>query len=274
MSLFNLKNYTALLKHALHVGYRFITFDRLSVSDPATFYISNAAVDIERGGRCLLRHDVDADLAAAAVLARAESAMRISATYFLMWRSPCYNLMSRSGQQYAEEILGLGHQIGLHYDQGFDALHHVSSQSTGEQVRQQADWLETLLNCRVSAVSFHQPSPALLQAGVDCGERFNTYDRKRLRDFRYITDSNRVFSIWSDVETAAAIEADTHALARCWPQDIQLLIHPMWWVYSDLTTEDVWDRALMSNMEQTQRQLVATERAYGGERAFLLNRKV
>lgn len=267
MSPFNLQNYTALLQHALRVGYRFIAFDQVLASESV---LNRQSDKTWREGRCLIRHDVDADLAAAVVMARAEAAMGICATYFLMWRSPCYNLMSRSGQRYAEEILGLGHKIGLHYDQGFDELRHVSSLATGEQIRQQANWLETLLHCRVSAVSFHQPSQDLLQAGVDCGERLNTYDRERLRDFRYISDSNRRFPLWSAMDIEPAIEVDVCALACFLPQDIQLLIHPMWWVYNEPTTQAVWDKAILSNLQQTQQQLLRTERAYGPRREFRL----
>lgn len=216
----------------------------------------------------MLRHDVDADLAAAVVMARAEAAMGIFSTYFLMWRSPCYNLMSRFGQKHAEEILGLGHQIGLHYDQGYDASRQLLPMTTAEQVRQQADWLEILLKCRVAAVSFHQPSSAILQAGVDCGERLNTYDRNLLRYFSYLSDSNRVFTLWPATCSDADTEVDNRALAYCWPQDVQLLIHPLWWVFDNPSTEEVWDSAILSNLSQTQNQLLETERAFGSKREF------
>lgn len=268
MSLFNLHNYTELLRRALDVGYRYIAFNQLAVSKSAMDRHGDDVFGSEGEGRCLLRHDVDVDLAAAVVMARAEAAMQISSTYFLMWRSPCYNLMSRSGQKYAEEILELGHHVGLHYDQGFDALRQFLPKTTTEQIHQQAHWLEILLNCRVTAVSFHQPSSVILQAGVDCGERLNTYDRNFLRDFHYVSDSNRVFSLWTSTEINSSIDVHTFALAHRWPQNIQLLIHPLWWVYDDTSTDDVWNRALQSNFEQTQQQLLETEKAYGPKREF------
>jgi len=268
MSPFNLQNYTALLNFALDAGYRFIAFDQFSDSELAIVRQGGTTLCNEAGGRCLLRHDVDADLAAAVVMARAEAAMGIFSTYFLMWRSPCYNLMSRFGQKHAEEILGLGHQIGLHYDQGYDESSQLLPKATAEQIRQQADWLEILLKCRVAAVSFHQPSFAVLQAGVDCGERLNTYDRNRLRFFNYVSDSNRVFALWPATCRDAATEVDARALAHCWPQDVQLLIHPLWWVYDNPSTEEVWDRAILNNLLQTQNQLLETERAYGSKREF------
>ena len=43
-----------------------------------------------------------------------------------MWRSPIYNLMGRESQKFVEEIINLGHSLGLHYDQGFDELNKKS----------------------------------------------------------------------------------------------------------------------------------------------------
>lgn len=56
------------------------------------------------------------------------------------------------------------------------------------------------------------------------------------------------------------------ALSDCFPKDIQLLIHPMWWVYEDPNTEAVWNEVFKSNFEQTQAQLLLTERAFGPKR--------
>lgn len=267
MSSFNLKSYKQLLANAKGSGYRFISFADASIKS------QNVSKDSGGGGRILLRHDVDVDLAAATEMAQIEANLGIQSTFFFMWRSPCYNLMSRSNQSFAEAILAMGHSIGLHYDQGFDDLHKLGSEETVESVNQQANWLETLLGCKVHAVSFHQPSTALLQAGVDCQTRINTYDKVILKDFRYISDSNRVFPLWINNEficdpneVTSTINSYDTALADCFPEDIQLLIHPMWWVYDDSDTMAVWERAILCNLNEMQNQLVETERAYGARR--------
>jgi hypothetical protein len=261
---FNLKSYEILLAHAKSRGYRFINFADVSIEQ------QKDSKDSMGRGRLLLRHDVDVDLAAAKEMAQLEFSLGIKSTYFLMWRSPCYNLMSRANQSFAESILAMGHHVGLHYDQGFDALRNFETEETAKAVKQQANWLETLLGCSVHAVSFHQPSAALLQAGVNCAGRINTYDREKLKDFRYISDSNRIFPLWELIESkyklnqvsSAKNSLDT-ALADCFPEDIQLLVHPMWWVYGAKSTEAVWDRAILNNIDIMQNQLIETERAYG-----------
>jgi len=267
MSLFNLKTYKTMMTCAQRAGYKFISFSDIR-NKPK---IPNHDF-VDKKGHVLLRHDVDADLSAAADMAREEQKLGIQATYFLMWRSPCYNLMSRSSQNFIESILKMGHHIGLHYDQGFDALRNVPPNKTVKFVEQQAKRIEEWLGCPVSAVSFHQPSRELLKTGVDCGERINTYDKKRLKEFRYISDSNRKFPLWESESSWPPGNTLSEALAKLYPLNIQLLIHPMWWVYEEPSTEEVWDRVLIMNFEQAQNQLVETEGAYGAKRRIQIAR--
>ncbi len=102
---FSKTGYQTLLETALDAGYRFIPFDNTLHS--------------KQGKCCLLRHDVDVDLGAALEIAKVESVLGIRSTFFLMLRSPLYNLMGRTNSRIVQEIIQLGHWIGLHYDGGF-----------------------------------------------------------------------------------------------------------------------------------------------------------
>jgi hypothetical protein len=250
---FNLTNYRRLLEDALQAGYKFISFDGSLLSN--RFLDANLC--------CLLRHDVDADLQAAFNMAQLEKSLGISSTYFLMLRSPLYNLMGRRNMIYAEKLLELGHQIGLHYDQGFDLHRGFSPDRTSANIAMEASILEGQFACKVTAVSFHQPKPSVLQGALSTGSLLNTYDHDLLRRFSYFSDSNRKFSLCEDTETDIS-----HALSKLAPANVQVLIHPMWWVYDDEGTHAVWDRAILSNFELMQSQLLETERAYGGPRVF------
>jgi hypothetical protein len=265
-----------MLKRAMASGYTFVCFDEVLDKADSGLESLESPPELSRSkqdkGRILLRHDVDVDLSAAAVMACAEARLGIKSTYFLMWRSPCYNLMSRAGQQYAEQILELGHDIGLHYDQGFDSSRSKSGQFSADQINLQADWIEHLLACQVTAVSFHQPSKALLQADVQCGKRVNTYDRSTFGGFRYISDSNRIFPLWVLTDESPGADHELNALKRCFPEDLQLLVHPMWWVYDEDSTHKVWDMALTNNFKQAQKQFLETERAYGLEREIIIKK--
>jgi hypothetical protein len=65
---------------------------------------------------------------------------------------------------------------------------------------------------------------------------------------------------------------DTHikSISSYFPQNIQLLIHPIWWIFEESSTEFCWNQALLSNFEELQQQLIDTEKAYGLKRNLSL----
>lgn len=251
---FNLNTYRELLVNAQKAGYNFCDFSVIT---------GNKIPILSKSNICLLRHDVDADVSAALVMAKLEQQLEVASTYFVMLRSPLYNLLGRKNHCMVEEIINLGHSIGLHYDQGFDSIRNWSLTQTAAAIEEEAQVLEAQFNTKVTAVSFHQPGSAVLQGNIDTGFRVNTYDRQRLAEFEYHSDSNRQFKL---AEFAKGNIADSVASLR--PNNLQLLIHPIWWVYDDPTTEAVWDKAINSNLQKMQEQLIETERAYGLPRQF------
>jgi hypothetical protein len=230
---FTRAGYRALLETALASGYQFCPFD-----DPDSIAADRA---------CFLRHDVDADPGAALELARLEHGLGVEATYFFMLRSPLYNLFGRENDGIVREILSLGHRLGLHQDVAF----RPDGRTPQEWMELERELLERTFGVSVAAVSIHQPAGPVELHGV-----VNTYD---LPGFEYVSDSNmaaREPSLWQ-------------LLRETRPPRLQLLIHPMWWIGDDpASTEMLWERAILANWERAQRQLLATERAYGEPRVL------
>jgi hypothetical protein len=243
---FSATGYRLMIETGLRSAYKFLSFD-----DPA-----RDTADLV----CLLRHDVDADLGAAAQMAEIEAEIGIRSTYFFMVRSPLYNLFSRSNQQLALSIVKRGHVIGLHFDQGFvPGLHW----NTKDWILFEADMLARNLDVPVRVVSFHQPGAEVLEGRVDTGGLINTYSKTDLHGFHYISDSNRQ---WRGQDILQVFR--TRSISR-----LHLLVHPMWWMHGDKrTTDEVWDAVIVSNFERAQEQVLATERAYGARRRFVLTR--
>jgi hypothetical protein len=230
--------FRALLEVALSAGYTFASFDA-------------AAAPSERV--CLLRHDVDADPGAALELAEIEADAGVRATYFFMLRSPLYNLFGRGNHQIVETIVALGHWLGLHYDPAFPDSQHAAS----EAVAREAMILADEFGVPVRAVSFHQPASTDGVADIRSPGLVSAFD---LPGFRYVSDANKtvtcgeLFRLFREVRHAR----------------IQLLVHPLWWATDDgsLSCGRLWERAILANLDRAQEQLIATERAYGGYRAF------
>jgi hypothetical protein len=47
-----------------------------------------------------------------------------------------------SVQAYADNIIQYGHQIGLHYDRGYDVEHDILQQASEVAIQREASWLE------------------------------------------------------------------------------------------------------------------------------------
>jgi hypothetical protein len=181
--------------------------------------------------------------------------------------------MSRQNYLHVTEIIKLGHNIGLHYDQGFDLKRNISIEETSNLIIDEASWLEKTFKISVDAVSFHQPSSIIFQEKINCVYRVNTYDKELLSKFSYISDSNRTCPLLK-TEFGPKSNPQQKNLKKfidSWSQNVQLLIHPMWWVYENETTEEVWDEVIKSNFYQMQIQLLETERAFGRERHLNLS---
>jgi hypothetical protein len=238
---FSLRGYASLLEIGHSAGYKFVTFRDVAGG--------------AEGRLCLLRHDVDVNVGYALEMARAEAGAGVTSTYFVMLRSPAYNLMSRAASVALREIVALGHEVGVH----FDAQHPLlAGADLVDSVLEEARIIEGLAGARIHAVSFHQPSERILKSAITVPGLINTYNRDQLAGWHYISDSNRKWK----AETAWQLLRDASI------EKIQILIHPMWWVCTGPTTEAVWDKAVEDNFRTMQEQLLATETAYGPPRSL------
>lgn len=239
---FTLSAYRDLLETAINSDYKFMAFH-----DPERF---------DGNKNCLLRHDIDADLGAAVEIAKIEANLGVGATYFLMLRSPIYNLMGRENTRLVQEIIGLGHWLGLHYDEGF---YPDTRYKTEEWIALEAGILSRMFGKKIETISFHQPSQNVLNGGIKLKRFVNTYDKNDLPDYFYISDSNM---LWK--------HDPYDVFSRSLHRRIHLLIHPLWWntTMPNLPAQVVWNNAILANLYRSQRQMLATERAFGNPRRF------
>ena len=89
---FTLEQYRWVLHTGMESGYDFISFSALEDHRETEQPI------------CLLRHDCDNDLTAAAEIARIEEDLGVRSTYFLMLRTPLYNLMSAPNAELSRAV--------------------------------------------------------------------------------------------------------------------------------------------------------------------------
>jgi hypothetical protein len=167
-----------------------------------------------------------------------------------MTRATNYNLFSIEGMRVAEQLLALGHRIGLHF-MG-EVVKGLAEADLVRRVLDEAAWLEREFGTRIEAVSFHQPTREILERDLAIGDLINTYNRVQLREYFYVSDTNMQWRHEHPLEMFSR---------RLHPR-IQLLIHPIWWTESPLPVTEKWlealraqNAAVIAHWEQRERTL-------------------
>jgi hypothetical protein len=162
----------------------------------------------------LWRHDVDFSPESANRLAVIENEENIKATYFFLIRSEFYNLFEARTVRIVENILKLGHDIGLHFDSSF-----IRDMSTEESLIWEKGILETQFGIRINAFSFHNPKTEDLQIGdFIISGMVNTYSDYFKNEVDYASDSN---GYWRHRPILDCLKSDSTKK--------QILTHPLWW---------------------------------------------
>jgi len=210
-----------MLETALAGGYRFVGYADIGrEKSPLT---------------CLLRHDVDSELFGVQPMMELEKALGVGATYFLMTRSTAYNLFCLEACRIVGRLLENDHRIGLHF-MG-ELCQHDSVDVLVEKVRREADLLEREFGTTVEAVSFHQPSQAILDGKVEVPGLVNTYNQVQMRGYFYVSDTNMT---WQHEHPVEIFERGLY------PR-LQLLLHPMWWTERPVDLMAKWRAVLDAN---------------------------
>ena len=256
-------NYYSTVTYNLDSLKNFLMLMQNSGFQPKTFseYVSMVDDDSTSSRALLLRHDVDADMEAALSLALTEHELGIKSTYFFMTQSPVYNVFSRRNLQIVKRIISMSHEIGLHSDV---CDQHPSQDSIFYHVKNEILSFSRMIGIDIKSVSFHQPSTSSLNYASDYSHDgfISAYNDRRIKKLKYISDSNRRKTVSEITQECLTPAADNQDIG------VQLLIHPMWWIYNEATTDLVWDRVIEENLFATQEQLLATERAFGNRRKF------
>lgn len=198
---FTYTHYREILENALKAGYQITSF--------------HDSTTIDKSKKVLyLRHDVDGNLTKALTMAKIESEMGISATYFLLLNSPLYNLLETRSLAYIQEIKSLGHWLGLHIDPTMCAEMRLNSVS--QLVEVLLDHFEALIPIE-RVVSFHRPSPEVLNK--EFPQFTSTYEPRFFSQIKYISDSRRM---WREGDPCKILKEGRF-------DQIQLLVHPIWW---------------------------------------------
>ncbi|MGQ9811728.1 MAG: hypothetical protein ACUVQ7_10380 [bacterium] len=195
---FSLHHYKEILEIALTSGYKFLGFHQHHAGSRAIY----------------LRHDLDVSPEEALPMAAIEADLGVQSTYFFLVNSSVYNLFSRETFRIIKQLQSMGHWVGLHID---TELLEMSSLRT---------FLEHLYHIfeeplqLVRVVSFHRPGTSVLGAKVD--GFISVYEPRFFSEIKYISDSRGIWRFGCPCQKLRVGEYS----------QLQLLVHPIWWVNS------------------------------------------
>ena len=159
----------------------------------------------------IMRHDVEFSVDDALRLARLDHQAGVRSSFFLQLGSD-YNIFEPEAAAQVQEILDLGHDIGLHYDIN---LLEQSSTDPAALARRMIDLMESFWSTRTVAVSPHMP----MRSGrrLEIPGVVDAYDPLFFTKLKYISDSTQV---WREGVVTSLL--DRH-------ERIQLLTHEYYW---------------------------------------------
>ena len=184
-----------------------------------------AEVNLNSDNFLILRHDVEYSHDRSLKLARFENSLGIRSSYFFQLRNNSYNFLSYKNLKICEEILSLGHKIGLHV--------HTSEYEDIDIVKNiidiDANIMSSILQIKIDRFSYHRPKKCILRHGDNFFGMYNAYNEMyftltdnhnniRQDQPKYISDSNHTWKIMHPLDKG---------LERF--KKIQLLTHPFSW---------------------------------------------
>lgn len=192
---------------------------------------------------CLWRHDVDYSLHRSLRLAQIEHEEGITSTYFLYPHCEFYHLFDRTSFHLVEEILRLGHQIGLHFDPNFYTQHRSASPHLQKELLLEKNLLEATWGRPIEAFSFHNPAQGNWHLHSDhfFQRMVSAYSPAIREKFAYCSDSN---GYWRFQRLADFLHQTEHKY-------IQVLTHPAWWTPEVMSPRQRIERCLQGRAHVT-----------------------
>lgn len=159
-----------------------------------------------------------------------------------------------------DQIVDLGHEIGLHFDHGFytQDKRMTDEKEIEEYAFMEKEILEKYFGIDIKAVSFHNPEAAntlTLRQDYYAG-MVNAYSQTIFDNCKYCSDSN---GYWRYDRLEDVIEAEHEKL--------HILTHPAWWVPTAMMPYERVERCAVGRREFVMKTYCDMLAAHGRENA-------
>ena len=173
----------------------------------------------------LMRHDVEYSVERAYELAKVESSMDFTSTFFFQWTNNSYNILSRKNKDLIKDMHERGHTIGLHF-----ALNGMTDmEQIRKQIVKEIDILNSMFEFKIDTFSIHRPSKDVLRENIKLPSIINAYQDEFFTfvenvtentpvSVKYLSDANHIWR-YGYPDEKNILENDK----------VQILTHPFAW---------------------------------------------
>lgn len=173
----------------------------------------------------LMRHDVEYSVERAYELAKVESSMDFTSTFFFQWTNNSYNILSRKNKDLIKDMHERGHTIGLHF-----ALNGMTDMAQiRKQIAKEMDILNSMFEFKIDTFSIHRPSKDVLRENIKLPGIINAYQDEFFTfaedvtentpvQVKYLSDANHIWR-YGYPDEKNILENDK----------VQILTHPFAW---------------------------------------------
>lgn len=158
-------------------------------------------------------------------MARLEYENNIISTFFVLLSTDFYNVFSKKSNNVLKEIINLGHHIGLHFDEKRYEI--PSSKELEYWVERESEILAYAIGKEIKVVSMHRPSKWIVENDIQFERIINSYSKKFLLDFKYLSDSRMH---WRE-DVLGIIDSERY-------DRLHILTHSFWYSYKNETINE------------------------------------
>jgi len=158
-------------------------------------------------------------------LAKVESSMDFTSTFFFQWTNNSYNILSRKNKDLIKDMHERGHTIGLHF-----ALNGMTDmERIKKQIAKEMDILNSMFEFKMDTFSIHRPSKDVLRENIKLPGIINAYQDEFFTfaenvtentpvSVKYLSDANHIWR-YGYPDEKNILENDK----------VQILTHPFAW---------------------------------------------
>lgn len=233
-------------------------------------YVSNYEEALGRDKFILMRHDVEYSVKRAYDLAKVETSMDFTSTFFFQWTNNSYNILSRRNLDMVKDMHERGQNIGLHF-----ALNGMTDmEQVRKQIVKEMHMLSEMLGFEITQFSVHRPSPDVLRENIKLPNILNAYQDDFFTFAENVTDDS--------VLNVKYMSDANHIWRYGYPtkenifnhDKIQILTHPFAWTKKGYDNFENYQRLIQEKYEEIVDSVDAECKDFGEYKDWFLEKRI